>query len=500
MRLCLYSKILIFRNISKYFVGFSSFFLPVFCFVCNFITKTNKRNSKKFKQKRKARNEYRLRRFEIYHFVSQMSVVIRHHFPDFYKQLSQLPDYRKRPQYQVRELIVSGLLLFLFRQKSRNQADNLAKNKDYRDNIKKLFQIEVADMDTVDKYLRWLSPSMLEKIKQEMLKKLIQSKVLSKYRFKGKYLLAIDGSGLQSYDYEPYPGCPYKKYKSGKKVWTTYVLEAKIVSSNGFSLSLATEWIENPVDKEFNKQDSEQKAFVRLMDKIKKIYPRLPLLLLLDGLYPNDTVFKIAQKYNYSFIITLKDGNLKSVQEQIADMKLFKQYIEHNHCLADKTCFTEYQHKIYSKIEYKTHRLSVLETLERKRKHKANSWKEKRFMFISDIEAGTDIIQRLISIARMRWKIENEGFNNQKNNDYALTHKFSRVSFNATKNYYQLIQLADIISQLSFKLLKVKEFIKRYGLTIKLLIYQITSYLIIPELLDEKIIENILNKKQQLRY
>jgi hypothetical protein len=72
-------------------------------------------------------------------------------------------------------------------------------------------------------------------------------------------MLAIDGSGLQSFDYEPYPGCPYKEYKSGRKVWTTYVLEARIVQENGFSLSRATQWIENRTDQVFDKQDSENK-------------------------------------------------------------------------------------------------------------------------------------------------------------------------------------------------------------------------------------------------
>ena len=109
-------------------------------------------------------------------------------------------------------------------------------------------------------------------------------------------MLSVDGTGLQSFDYEPYPGCPYKKYKNGKKVWTAYVLEAKIITLNGFSLSLATEWIENPIDKEYDKRDSELKAFKRLAKRLKKEFPRLPLVILLDGLYPNKPVFDICQK------------------------------------------------------------------------------------------------------------------------------------------------------------------------------------------------------------
>ena len=68
-----------------------------------------------------------------------LAVVINHYFPDFYQKLSQLPDYRKRSQYSVKELIVSGLLMFLFQQKTRNNADTKAKNIDYQKNILNLF-------------------------------------------------------------------------------------------------------------------------------------------------------------------------------------------------------------------------------------------------------------------------------------------------------------------------------------------------------------------------
>jgi hypothetical protein len=95
-----------------------------------------------------------LQKFEKYQLVCRLAVTINRHFPDFYRQISCLPDYRKYPEYEVKELIVSGMLLFLFRQKSRNQADNTAKNYDYQDNIKSIFVIKEADMDTMDRYLR----------------------------------------------------------------------------------------------------------------------------------------------------------------------------------------------------------------------------------------------------------------------------------------------------------------------------------------------------------
>ena len=53
----------------------------------------------------------------------------------------------------------------------------------------------------------------------------------------------------------------------------------------------------------------------------------------------------------------------------------------------------------------------------------------------------------MILAGRGRWKIENEGFNNQKNEIYRIEHLNSKNS-NAMKNHYLLTQIADILMQL----------------------------------------------------
>lgn len=87
---------------------------------------------------------------------------------------------------------------------------------------------------------------------------LIKSKILHKDKFLNSFfMLSIDGTGLQSFDYEAYSGYSLKKHKNGKITRSAYVLEAKRIILNVFSLSIATQWIENPIDKEFDKRDSD---------------------------------------------------------------------------------------------------------------------------------------------------------------------------------------------------------------------------------------------------
>jgi hypothetical protein len=51
-------------------------------------------------------------------------------------------------------------------------------------------------------------------------------------------------------------------------------------------------------DPDDHKQDCELKAFQRLARRLKSYFKRLPILLLLDGLYPNGPLMAQCQRYH----------------------------------------------------------------------------------------------------------------------------------------------------------------------------------------------------------
>jgi hypothetical protein len=69
-------------------------------------------------------------------------------------------------------------------------------------------------------------------------------------------------------------------------------------------------------DTESDKQDCELKAFHRLTSRLKVAFPRLPIMLLLDGLYPNGPVLRACRQSHWQFMIVLKDESLPSVWEE----------------------------------------------------------------------------------------------------------------------------------------------------------------------------------------
>jgi hypothetical protein len=181
----------------------------------------------------------------------------------------------------------------------------------FKKNFFRHFGFHLPHGDSFDEVLSELDPSETEGLKAALVSGLIEQKIFRKFLFLGKYyLIAVDATGMVSFDSQHCEHCLTKKSKNGKKTWFHYVLEANIVTSSGFCISLASEFIENTPGLDFEKQDCEQKAFVKLALKIKKHFPRLPICVLADGLYPNSTVFGVCARNNWAFIINLKDGDL----------------------------------------------------------------------------------------------------------------------------------------------------------------------------------------------
>ena len=70
------------------------------------------------------------------------------------------------------------------------------------------------------------------------------------------------------------------------------------------------------------------------------------------------------------------------------------------------------------------------------------------FEYVTNLPADRDNVMEIARGGRLRWKIENEGFNTQKCGGYELEHKYCRLSYTGLKNYYSLLLIAHAINQL----------------------------------------------------
>ena len=70
------------------------------------------------------------------------------------------------------------------------------------------------------------------------------------------------------------------------------------------------------MSEEKRRQDCETKALKRLAEKIKKAFPRLPIILLADSLYASEPVMGICRNNGWEFIIWYKTGSIPSITEE----------------------------------------------------------------------------------------------------------------------------------------------------------------------------------------
>jgi hypothetical protein len=392
----------------------------------------------KKKKKKETRREKKLRKEMIFSLCKTIS----HYFPDLYGRIGELEDCRKKKHYELAELVMACVLMFIFRKGSRNAMNNERTEEDFVRNYEKMFKIRLPHMDTVDNVMRILDERQLEKLKTEMIRILIRKKTFHRHRLFGMYFkVAADGTHVMNVGEGHCDRCLHRTSKKGKVTYFHNVLEAKLVCGNGFCVSLGTEWVENPGG-DCGKQDCEMKAFARLAKKLKKDFPRLMICIVADGLYPNQTFFRICEDSGWAWTVTFKEGNLPAVWEDIAGLqKITKENVRRS-VFRRHGKVVRHTYTWINDINYQGVILNWSECLEE------TGDETKRFVYISSLKLEYENILEITESGRIRWKIENEGFDIQKNHGYGLGHKYSEISMTAMKNYYQCMQIAHMISQL----------------------------------------------------
>lgn len=295
---------------------------------------------------------------------------------------------------------------------------------------------------TLNEYLERLDPGELEGVLHKICYESIRRKSFNDARYRKKWLVIVDGTQTYEGPVQLNEQCLERHHNKGtdkeKVSFHVDVLEAKIYLGEGLLLSIGSEFIQNDEayqavkgkGEEALKQDCETKAFRRLAEKIKSKYPRLPIILMGDSLYASEPVLQICEDNGWDYIIRYKDGSIPSIAEEY---ELIPE--------KEKAGQAEY----VNDIDYKGRKINILRF--RERRIEAGKEKEIRFQWLTSIRLTKKNAEKTAQIGRLRWKIENEGFNRQKQWQGDITHACSH-EMNALKNHYLMQQISDFIKQL----------------------------------------------------
>ena len=425
------------------------------------------------KERRKLKEEINI--------FSDVVNIIKQYFPQLINKLEKLTDVRHQSyvEYQMSVITVSRLLGLLCGIKSMRETTEKFNTEETIKNISNLLDIELDEVphyDTINNVFEKLNIEELRKIQKYMVTTLIRSKMFDKYRYKGKYFqVVIDGTGIMSFKRRHCKHCLKKTYNKGKEeektIYYHYVLEAKLVVGD-IVISLDSEFVENEKE-DVEKQDCEIKAFYRMAKRIKKEYPKLPIIISGDALYACEPVITTCRENKWEYILRLKEERLKLLGEEVKCLEK-----------AEKNEEIKYWNNLkYGEVRIEKE-ANVIKYYEKKKE------KMTEFMWLTSFKITENNKKELVYYGRQRWRIENEGFNMQKNGTFDIEHIYS-MNYNAMKAHYFFIQFAHTIRQLLEKGLK---YIKELKISIKEVSATIT------QTLTQTITNQIGHKQIQLRF
>ena len=177
--------------------------------------------------------------------ITSLFGTIKRHFGKWGDIMKGVEDKRKPEKiiYPLEDLLFTGIMLFIFQLGSRRQINHkLRGNETAKKKYRMLFGVEeIPHGDTLNYTYRRLKVEEVQEVVCRLMEKLMKEEELTKGRLFGiYYLVAMDGTGVLSYTERHCEYCLTQKQKNGEIRYYHPVLEAKIVTENGYAFSLMT--------------------------------------------------------------------------------------------------------------------------------------------------------------------------------------------------------------------------------------------------------------------
>ena len=373
----------------------------------------------------------------------QLLAVVRHCFPELNRWFDALPDPRRQDLcvYLARSIWWQILLTFLLRDGSRNAFDGDRNSGQLPENVLQLC-CQIWDEERLGQRrtvtcsgnaMRQASRVPVEAVARiliAMVRRLMQMRLLDNARlFDQWWLIVVDGT-LQDRGHDTPQG--EARYR--------YIVEAKLVGPKGTMFALMTEFrdVYDPVR---DKEDCELNAFRRLAQRLHAEFPRLPICLLLDGLYPVQPVFDFCESYGWKFIATLPDGRQPTAWDEaiqttlLSPSHVFQCGRKGEYGPVEQTLRWTHQ------VPFGEHEFQVLFSGEIS-PVAATLW-----CWVTNLRLSHERVYAIANQGgRARQGIENV-FNVEKNGGFGLEHAFC-ANTTASQNYHLMMQVGHTLGQL----------------------------------------------------
>jgi hypothetical protein len=298
-------------------------------------------------------------------------------------------------------------------------------------------QPTVTCSDNAARHAGRVDPEAVQQIPVRMIRWLLQRRLLDSARlFDRWYVLIVDGS-VQEKCRQGF-GQDGKSAAGGARY--RYVLQVMILGPKGRVFPFLHESMDlhDPV---VDKEDCELKAFLRLSERVKKIFPRLPICWIGDALYACQAVVERCQQYGWKYVLTLKEGRQPTLWDEL--LRLLPQSRANTLCLqwGKDGSAGRIDYRWIEELMLGAGQTNVIVAGE------ITAEAATLYAFITNFANLTpERVVALTRAGRQRHRIE-DTFNAEKNHGIGLEHVFCAEA-NASKNYYTMMQVAAILWEL----------------------------------------------------
>lgn len=347
--------------------------------------------------------------------------------------------------FELHDCLMSALAMMFFQDPSLLSFQRRMQDRMQCSNLKNMFNVRDIPGDAVlRKVLDAVDTQKISPCFSVLFQHLQRGKQLLPYQLdNGHYLIALDGSQYFSSENINCPSCLTYKGAKSKARYSHQILQAVLLHPDMRQvIPLAPE----PIIKTDgnDKNDCERSAGKRLVGKIRRVHPKLKIMIIGDGLYSNQPFIDALTESGMSFVLVAKPTDHKVLFQWVDEIDALKG-VDHleladskgrRHLYrwvnqvplngtrnADHINFFEYWLTVGQKATYH------------------NSW-------VTDQPISRENIVELVKAGRARWKIENETFNTLKNQGYHIEHNFGHGQQYLSNNFFVLNLLAFFIHQI----------------------------------------------------
>ena len=356
-------------------------------------------------------------------------------------EVPQSPDAR----ISTADALMSAFAMFSLKMPSLLTLDQNRHNP----NLHSLYRIGCVPCDTrLREILDEVPPERLRPLYQDLFRRLQRGKVLERFVFwKGCYLLALDGTGYFSSSRIHCENCLQKAdSRTGQVTYYHQLLGAAIVHPDHREvIPLAPE----PIIKQDGqaKNDCERNAAKRLLARLRREHPHLPLIVVEDALSSNAPHIEELVRQRMHFLLGVKAGDhpylFDRVLEAIDDDQT-ESWEGKSLTQPGVTWSILVARDLPLNASHPEVRVNFLDYWE----YNAQGEETRRFTWVTDLPAGRDNGSLFTRGGRARWRIENETFNTLKNQGYHFEHNFGHGYRHLSVVFATIMMLAFLVDQI----------------------------------------------------